>query len=123
MNTPILSSSGQPEQPGRNEAQVADTARPVAPSPEQRKDPRETPDGRKAVAPFHVYVTYEVRDQNDLRVVERLSGINSAAAIAMCIENAVRGDGLCLVHLQETVNGQCTWCAEGRAPHPYRVIR
>lgn len=66
---------------------------------------------------------YEVVDQNGLVVARGLVGWNSSVAIARLLEQGVRGDGLCLDHLNELAGGRCLSCVLGVRRNPYSAVQ
>jgi hypothetical protein len=75
------------------------------------------------LSPRAVAGGYEVADPNGFRVVCDLHSINAATAIATILNQYLKGDGLCLVHLMETVNGRCLSCSVGTGRSPFAVPR
>lgn len=66
---------------------------------------------------------YIIRDDRDRLIVDHLSGVNSAAAIAHILNNAIHGFGLCLLHLNEKrPDGTCFGCAIGVGRHPFSAV-
>lgn len=68
--------------------------------------------------------SYLVVDSSGLIVAERLTGRNSAAAIANTLDGYARRDGICLSHLSERRpgGGTCFSCWVGAWRHPYSVV-
>lgn len=82
-----------------------------------------------AVSPLHVIPSqdriggYIIRDDNDRLIVDNLSGVNSAAAIAHILNNAIHGYGLCVLHLNERRrDGSCFPCTLGAPRHPFAAV-
>lgn len=83
----------------------------------------------KVYPPLHVIPAqdriggYIIRDDNDRLIVDNLSGVNSAAAIAHILNNAIHGYGLCLLHLNERrQDGTCFGCLMGAPRHPFAAV-
>jgi hypothetical protein len=67
---------------------------------------------------------YEIVDANGVRIVHRLVGVNSAAAIAHILNEGLERYGICVRHLQENRrDGSCFSCILGVSPSPYAVAR
>lgn len=82
--------------------------------------------GRGAVAPITARPmlggdpfrsTFEIVDADGLVLTVPLVGQNSVVAIAHMLDLFARGDGLCLLHLTETIGGRCVACMSGWARH------
>jgi len=67
---------------------------------------------------------YEIVDQNGVRVVQGLHGVNAAAAIAHLLNTELEDHGICLVHLQgRRLDGTCFGCEVGAVSSPFAVPR
>lgn len=107
--------------------QGADPVDDSAVSPEQRNAPSESPVGRKAVAPLvtrpveGIKGSFEILDAQGLVITSPILGLGAASALTYIFNGYVRGDGICLRHLQETFAGRCVPCLNGWMRHTFSV--
>jgi hypothetical protein len=93
---------------------------------QERRAQAGTPPSPVPVAPLHAEIAplggFCVVDVNGFVVAQGLTWWNSAVAIATILDRALRYDGICLLHLSETVGGRCLSCTLGTSRNAFSAV-